>query len=293
MKMRQATKIVTRISVRSNLPQLPLHTIRKASLMVKTPVLIGSDLLYCPRELDGQTFYKFSDYRGIHDGYSYYEVIVRHKLENLPRNVYCLEFQAKAGLTLDLCAGSCIDNAIDRAISIASKLKACVHFDFNGAIVVARPFSRYEQLRRAWDDELERKHQAYLASPEYAEYKAKRAAEVLEKQTKVDSLLQNLPNVVKSNDDIIQWIGEFVLPADDTDVQFDADQLANFLEENGWIDSDMVLTEEEKQSGITRIVDRTTMAKYIVGQVISCLRNGLGPHPVCLKFIEEYQEMAA
>ena len=59
--------------------------------------------------------------------------------------------------------------------------------------------------------------------------------------------------------------------------------LARTLEMSGWAQDDCVGMRPERISG-----DRSLMARYIMGQVIACLRSGMPPYPIVKKFVAEY-----
>ena len=76
-------------------------------------------------------------------------------------------------LRLTFSAGSRIRDCFVEALQIAESTRRAVAFDFNEQTETVQPGDSVDQLMAARDERLERRRQAYLASPEHAEVQAR------------------------------------------------------------------------------------------------------------------------
>lgn len=164
-----------------------------------------------------------------------------------------------------------------------------VEFEFNGIKVTATPQSSPASLEEDWNAKMEAEAKAYRESTKYAEEEKRRAEAVKTSQNVVDCFMDGIEQVLAtcSTDDILKYFTPFVNAADDIAVTFDKSSLADLLEQYGYIDNMHVGKPSQEFD------DKETMAQYILGQVVNCLRSGMPPHPITNSFIEKYFKLPA
>lgn len=183
--------------------------------------------------------------------------------------------------------GTHIREACKEAAALAINKNSDVEFEFNGIKVIATPKSSPASLEADWNSQMEASRKAYKESPEYAAEQQRRAEAVKTSQNVVNCFMDGIEQVLVtcSTDDILKYVQPFVGASDDVDVSFDKAKLADLLEQYGYKDSMHVGKPKEAFD------DKETMAQYILGQVVTCLRSGMPPHPITNSFIEKYFAM--
>jgi hypothetical protein len=187
-------------------------------------------------------------------------------------------------MTIEISPGERIENACKQAVATAIKKNSDVSFDFNGISITATPQSSPASLLSEWNAQMEASRKAYRKSPEYAAEQECRAEQVKTGQNVVNRFMVGIEQVLAtcSTDDLLKYFTPFVEAADDVDVIFDHSKLADLLERYGYKDNMHVGKPKEAFD------DKETMAQYILGQVVNCLRSGMPPHPITNSFIEKY-----
>lgn len=187
-------------------------------------------------------------------------------------------------LTFEPSPGTHIREACKEASAMAINKNSDVEFEFNGITITATPQSSPASLEADWDAKLAAEAKAYRESPEYAAEQRRREDQVKTGQNAVNCFMEGIEQVLAtcSTDDILKYFKPFVKVADDVGVNFDHNKLADLLEHFGYKDGMHVGKPQEAFD------DKETMAQYILGQVVSCLRRGMPPHPVTNSFIERY-----
>lgn len=190
-------------------------------------------------------------------------------------------------------AGMHISTACKEAAALSKKRNTPVEFEFNGITVTANPASSSDDLESEWTALSDQRRRDYEASPEYKAAQMKRSREVAARQVKVDLLIERLPLVARDENRLIRWVGEFAKIADDVGVILPIGTIATALTDAGYKANDNVIGKDwsdDRAESLRRSLstDAHEMAKYIVGQVLECLRIGMPPHPVTEKFVGEY-----
>lgn len=178
-------------------------------------------------------------------------------------------------------AGTHIATACKEAVAMAMNGQD-VQFSFNGVELLATPDSVPAKLEAEFSAKLEADAKAYRESPKGIADAKKRTAEILRKQRSVNTSLAVLKDIVADHDKLMLWLKSFTEDADDIGVQFTKSRLADELEAAGYAENEHVGQKPEW------FCTRKRMAHYIVGQAITCLRRGMGPHPVTGGFVDEY-----
>jgi len=96
--------------------------------------------------------------------------------------------------------GTHISDACKEAVAIAIKGKCKVEFDFNGIVLTATPDSVPAALVKYYSDESTRRHEAYIASPEYKARQEESERKERERKAKVDAILAGAPTQMTLRD---------------------------------------------------------------------------------------------
>jgi hypothetical protein len=176
-------------------------------------------------------------------------------------------------------AGSHIDNAITRALDLASQCNRPVRFRFNGMRLTVNKRLSHRHLLGQWEHSFAASQLAYRRSKRGRDDAAKHAANIARHQATVTALSAALPTVA-SLDGMMAWLNGFTPAADYCGVTFDHHALASEMEKMGFIENEGV------GNGVPSTAE--AMGRYIVGQAITCLRAGMGPHPITTTFIGKY-----
>jgi hypothetical protein len=190
----------------------------------------------------------------------------------------------KTPITYEPSAGTHISHACKEAAAMAIKQNCDVEFEFNGIKVTATPQSSPASLEADWDTKMAAEAKAYRESAAYAAEQERRTEQVKTSQNVVNCFMDGIERVLAtcSMDDVLKYFKPFVEAADDVAVTFDKTRLADLLEQYGYKDGIHVGKPQEA------FKDKEVMAQYILGQVVSCLRKGMPPHPITNSFIEKY-----
>ena len=178
-------------------------------------------------------------------------------------------------------AGTWIEAACQEATEISKRTSASFNFEFNGVLVQVVPGVAAKELVDRWTKDLDAIIAARKASPEYAAQEAERQREIQATQAAVNSQLANLPDW-KDLDSIIKWLEVFAKYADDSGVNFDKSALCSWFEKAGF--------KKNQHVGEPPAFFKTKQAlgEWIVGQVMSCLDMEMPPHPITIKFAQDY-----
>ena len=182
-------------------------------------------------------------------------------------------------------AGQHIQNACIEATLLSIKNQCDVEFEFNGVHLTATKDNPSHWLKSEFDRILKENREKYLQSDEYKEWQKKQKEKLEQRQNIMDtSIMPTFSDIIESghSDYIMSWLKQFTINADYIDVTYDKKYIADFLELNGFKENEHVGQDKEFFN------TKENMARYIIGQVINCLRNGMPPHKVTLKFIDDY-----
>lgn len=106
-------------------------------------------------------------------------------------------------------------------------------------------------------------------------------------QAEVDHMLRLLPTSIQNMDALVDWLDRFSEIINTQAVSYDASSLAEQLEAAGYQSNEGVC------DGAAMDMDRQLFGRYIVGQVIDTLRDGMGIPPVASSFAKKFARMSA
>lgn len=89
--------------------------------------------------------------------------------------------------------GSHISEECKNAVAMAKNENCNVEFDFNGIAMTATPESDPDSLATRYHEESQRRHDAYIASPEYKRQQEEGARKERERRAKADAILAYAP----------------------------------------------------------------------------------------------------
>lgn len=187
-------------------------------------------------------------------------------------------------IDLPILVGTSMDNAIDKAIELAKHKNDSVSFDFNVVEVTVDKNSEFKSVYLKWNDAMNKAGENYRNSPEYKAQQIKRNQEIEHNQKIVTNCFNSLENVlnVGSLDMTMSWIKLFAECADDIGVTCDYKKLYDIFVNHGYKAGENVGLTEEKYK------QKEIMGRYIIGQVMSFLKENSPPHPVAVSFAKKY-----
>lgn len=187
-------------------------------------------------------------------------------------------------IKLDVMCGSHVSKCITEAIELAKSTRKEVEFDFNGVNLKVTKDSSAELVAKWWDDEMERQRQEYRASKEYKDMCSARESKRALDQAKIDEMVERLEKIRMSEDDLVAWVGKFADINDDIGLNIHSRTVVKALTDAGYRRNECVGFEEVKTV-------KTVFAKWLIGQAIDNLENGMPIHPIASNFAKTYAGM--
>jgi len=184
-------------------------------------------------------------------------------------------------------AGCHINTVCKDAIQVASDAKVKVTFIFNDIEIIAADGDLPEQLATNYSNESDRRAHEWRESDAGKKYEAEQHQRLIELQVKIDGMLAEFDEVSGLQPKLIEWVGRFAELNDHIKLNFDKLALAAKMEAAGYEES-----AEVGQNPEAIRIDKTKMARYIIGQAINHLRSGMPIHPMCSQFAAEYRREA-
>lgn len=188
--------------------------------------------------------------------------------------------------TYEPLCGCYINDACKEAVAQATRINQNVSFLFNGVQLVATPNTIPADLEAEYSKQIHANADRYAASPEGQAAEVERKRRLISAQNRVDALMAKLNDVYTNERELMRWLGQFASSADHVGVKWDQKRLAKTLRKAGYKAGDAC--------GLNKSEYRKprTMARYVVGQVLSCLDHGMPPHPMTEDFVAKYMEVA-
>lgn len=194
-------------------------------------------------------------------------------------------------------AGEHIETASRNAQRIAFEKGQRVGFQFNDVRLWAFPAGSSDIPAKFYSTVVERRHNAYLESPEGKAAQKRRDSEIAEKQFACDNVTNNLDSILAHNSStgVLFFIEKFCKAANDIAVTIDHKRIIASLENAGFERNAYVMPswalKLQKKFWPKFFENKNRLYKYIIGQVLSCLYNGMPPHQVTLHFIEKWNKL--
>lgn len=175
--------------------------------------------------------------------------------------------------------------ATQTAVPLAVDTGRSYILNWNDRKILVTPNSTAGSIHSDYIRQCDESYDRYRASPAGI----KSAVEAMEcerdHQHKHDALMASLPGIVNNEPALMTWLSEFSDATDHIGVNgLDFAKVVSLLEGAGYT--------RGMCSGLDQSAykDPTTMAKYITGQVISCMvEMGMVPRPnITARFVEDY-----
>ncbi len=177
--------------------------------------------------------------------------------------------------------GSNITNVAAECSYLASETGWTVKFEFNGTNNTVKPGDSPETIEAGFMAAIEQSRLDYANSPEGKLREQQRQQEIAARQKCANELINSLPDVLADLDKLLSWLTAWMDATDDVGVKVDQVEVASKLESvwkcNAHVGKDK-----------SEFTNKKVMGEYLVGQAISCMQNGMPPHPVLKKFVETY-----
>lgn len=181
-------------------------------------------------------------------------------------------------------AGTDIRKICRQMVNLATKRLATVKAKFNDIELFAGPGVTEDSLVARYWDESHSRAEAHRNSPEGKAAKAEMDAKIQHAQGEMAKLVESLPSVLGDESALMDWCSSYAEHGDWTGVDCQGAFVMCQLESFACCNEHVGASPEWLQEQPTR------MAKYIVGQVINCLRTGMPAHPMTITFVERYRE---
>lgn len=187
--------------------------------------------------------------------------------------------------------GEDISNAASDAIKLVSRFNSPVRFKFNAHLMEANVLSTVDGIVLEYGQKCDAAYEAYLASPEYAENKRLDAIEVSKHQATVNQLMLELPSAIRDTKVLCAWLYRLTPAVDRVDVKWDREFVMNTIKNAGYKTNAGVISDEmsedSKRTGRALLFSsHVAFGNYLIGQALSCMESGMGPHPVFQTFYE-------
>jgi hypothetical protein len=179
--------------------------------------------------------------------------------------------------------GEHIDTSIKNACALAVNKNKNVFFNFNDDTIRVTPNSDVQEIKREREERLIKKQKEYESSDEFKNIKIKAELDLASTQIQIGSLINLLLNdKVVTLDELMKWLKKFADVADRIGVTYNKTELIDWFTKNGYVMGYGVGQPPEF------FETKERLGRYIVGQAMSCLNSGMGPHPVTINFVDKY-----
>lgn len=183
---------------------------------------------------------------------------------------------------LEFSPGQSIDNAAIQLCAAAAEHGEAVG-KFNDVELHAASGYAPTAIVSFYNEECERRAEAYRNSPEGKAAAAKSDRERASLQMKHDKLMARLPSLKWSSDaDVLDWLCDMQPCTDRVGVIVRRSTIVQAFEKHGFKAGEN--TGADYKDG-----DRANMFRYLVGQALDGLKNGPAIHPILLKFSSEWR----
>ena len=185
--------------------------------------------------------------------------------------------------------GEHISKSAAHSLELSRKRGSPVEIIFNDIRLVVDYHSHTaDQVVEMYDCARAKRHEEWRASSEGIAYASEEEQRRQEHQVEHDELMSQLLMVGGDEPRLMEWLAAYSDAADHVGVEGkDFLRVCSVLEVLGYVEGDCVgFPEHEFQNP-------RVMARYIAGQAISCMRLGMGPHPITGSFVEKYRALAA
>lgn len=181
--------------------------------------------------------------------------------------------------------GSSINHVCAEMCSISKETARTVLSNFNGQLLRAIPVTDPLQLEFDWRLAMDKAAAEYRSSPQGQKAEAEQKMVALLSQRKTDELIAKLPTVLNDLPALVAWLSELSNCADHVDVKWDNRAVSVALLSAGYKPNEHIGRPKKAYD------DYRTMGRYIVGQALKNIKDGMAPHPVIQRFADQYKQL--
>lgn len=185
--------------------------------------------------------------------------------------------------------GEHIRNSTINSLRLSQERGEPVQITFNDVQLVVDYYSHTaDQVVEMYDEASAKRHQEWRSSPAGIAAAREEEIRLQEHQRKHDELMSTLIGVAGDEAKLMDWLAAYSDAADHVGVENkDFLGVCSVLEVYGYVENDCVGFPESE------FENPRTLARYIAGQAINCMRIGMGPHPITHSFVEKYRGLVA
>ena len=189
-------------------------------------------------------------------------------------------------ITLKLRANVYLEDAVQNAIKLAREKRCLVRFNFSGVSLFATPKKSPVTIEWEYNHISSQKADARCMSAEYREKYGRGTDDLKAKQLALDDCLVNVLGVLDSGlDDVMVWLSDFIPLSQDGRLVYGRRNLAEAFERHGYKQNEFI------DGAKDFYLVKENLGRYIVGQVIDCLKRGFPPHPRLIRHCGTYAGM--
>ena len=187
--------------------------------------------------------------------------------------------------TIKYCPGTGenINNSCQVAQRMAKDKRCMISFDFNGVRIIATPNKAAVTMCWEYHMILDQMANARRMTRKYIERVARDKAQFEFQKGAVIGLIQTLPNTLALGlNEVIDWVRDFTDVSQHVDLVYDHLEIAVAFENAGYKANEVAGNSPDWYS------TRERLGRWIIGQVIACLRDNMLPHQVIKRFCNDY-----
>jgi len=179
--------------------------------------------------------------------------------------------------------GNHISHVCDVICQMAINKNCNVESDFNGIKLVATPQSTNDSIYKEWKVKIDKSREDYANSPEGIKAENDRKESLNKSQKEVDFLLKVIYGSKNFETDfLMHWLKQFAEIADHIGLNIDYAKLLKWFEDNDFVHNYGLNQPKEFYQ------NKNCFARYIIGQCMDNFHSNMPPHPVCVRFINDY-----
>lgn len=155
--------------------------------------------------------------------------------------------------------------------------------EFNGVKLEATGSSTIDSIVETFRDKLTRKHEEYLRSDEYIQWRIKKDVELKTKSEEAKKLTLYFNNNLDFSNlaEVLDWLKQIQPYTDRIEIDMSGKEIVNKLISYGYKEGENVGNDFDGEN-------KENFARYIIGQCIEGLIHVGAIHPMCCNFINDW-----
>ncbi len=180
-----------------------------------------------------------------------------------------------------------IKKYIERAIQYSNTNNTTVQIEFNW---IRLPKIKQETeidinyIIDIYFDLIKEKNRLYKESDKWIEEAQLRKKEIIEKQDKLNLLIDNLKNInPKDYEELLHWLCEFQEVADDIKVKYNKKIVLSYFKENWFKENENTWKDFNWENS-------ENFARYLIWQSLDWINRVWAPHQIIHKFVNDWKQ---